>query len=185
MIFCFHDKWTEALQRAPHCDGGKNKNCRRGFALGESKGGPNQQWTAHKRNRVIFGRNRKPAAKDCLSDNEQEEQKEPDFEVFNGNQTESRCHTPEDDQRSYDKIAGGVAQPPCQPDRAVLRPIGETTQGQTAYSEYGTDHRTQHDGDGKFENVLRTVEDSHSVGETIDQPGAADCFKRVAGGDTK
>src|SRR6266699_6641723 len=57
LVFCLQDEGPESVERSPNCDGRENKDSSRGFARGESKRGPDDDWTANEGNWIIAGGN--------------------------------------------------------------------------------------------------------------------------------
>ncbi len=173
------------VKRAPDRDGGDNKKSGGGFALTETKRGPDYEWSANKRDWIVFGRDRKPSAENSFAQDGEQNEKQDDFAHFPAIQARARSDAPKNKQWSDDQVAGGIAQPPGQPDRTEIGPIGESAEGKTGYSESRADERANRRGQGELENILCTIERARAAGEIVDQPCAAKRFKRVPSRDAK
>src|SRR5439155_75949 len=90
---------------------------------------------------------------------------------------------PENNQWSDQKVARCVAQPPRQPDCAIIGPIRETSKCKTGHTKSWADNCANHCCEREFKNTLRTTEGGCAAGEPIHEPGTAHSFERVAARD--
>src|SRR5204863_8848566 len=92
---------------------------------------------------------------------------------------------PQKNERSDDQLRGEIAQPPGDPNRAVVIPFSETGQREAGEADRWTNERAEDGGERKLEDALRPIENPRAIGEAINEPGPAQCFKRVSSGDTE
>src|ERR1700736_2552368 len=156
------------VKRAPDRDGGDNEKPGRGFALTKTKRGPDHEWSANKRDRIVFGRDRKPSAENGFAQDGEQNEKQNDFEHFPAIQARARSDAPKNKQRSDDQVAGGIAQPPGQPNRTEISPIGESAEGKAGYSESRADECAKRRGQGELKNVLCAIERARAASEIVD-----------------
>ena len=180
LIFRFHDKWTEVVQRAPNGESRENEDAGGSFALGETESGPDHDRSADERDRIVFGGDRKPTTKNNLAQSKQQESKEDDLKSFRAVPAPVRCDKPKNDQGCEHEPAGDIAEPPGDPDCPVIRPVSKTAKGETGDAKSRGDHRARHDGEREFENVLGAIESASAAGKSIDEPGAANRFECVS-----
>src|SRR5206468_11375393 len=185
LVLCFPKEWPEAMQRSPHRDRGQNEKSRGRFALGKAERGPNYNVSANERYWITSGRNFKPPAKDDAAQQHQQQEERADFRGFPFVPTPFWGSAPEKNQGSENKVARCIAEPPCQPNRAVVCPIGKAGEGKTGHTESRADDGANRCCEGKLENPLRTFEEVPAAGESIHQPGAGQRLERVTGGDGK
>ena len=89
-----------------------------------------------------------------------------------------------DQKRSQGECAEGIANPPGEPDRTKIVPVGKTRVAENADTDCGTDGGGQQAGQAdKAENVFGSVEGLGTVGELIGQVSPHDGLKCVTDGD--
>src|SRR5207247_3825273 len=98
------------MQRAPDCDRRENENTRGRFALCKAECCPNDNRSANERDRIIPGRNCKPAAEDRFAEGEQQQQEDAYFNGLALVPPPFRWKAPENNQWSDQKIASCVTE---------------------------------------------------------------------------
>src|SRR5206468_11913769 len=180
-VFRFPDKWPEAMHCTPNRERRENEDACSGFALREAKGHPNRNRSEDDEwDWIIPGRNCKPSAKDRFAEDEQQQQENADFRCFLPVPAPLWSDAPENNRWSDQKIARCVAQPPRQPDRAIIRPIRKASTCTTGHTKGWADNCANRRCEREFKNTLRTIENGCAAGEPIHQPGTAYGLERVA-----
>src|SRR6266480_4916080 len=185
LVFRFPDEWPETMQCAPNRDRRENEDARSGFALRKAEGHPNHNRSGDESDWIIPGRNCKPSAKDRFAQDAQQQQENADFRCFLPVPAPLWCDAPENNRWSDQKIARCVAQPPRQPDRAIIRPIRRTSKCKTGHTKDWADNCANRCCEREFKNTLRTIENGCATGEPIHYPGTAYGLERVAARDGK
>ena len=97
-----------------------------------------------------------------------------------------RISDPENEQRRYDECASHVAEPPGQPNRLEVGPLGEARGDQAQDADRGA-HGSADDScqDRETNGVAHALERIPAVGEAVDEVGPDQCLQRIAGRDAK
>ena len=82
----------------------------------KAESGPDHDRSADERDRIIFGGDRKPTAKNNFAESKQQESKEDDLKSFRAVPAPGRCDKPKNDQGREHEPAGDIAEPPRDPD---------------------------------------------------------------------
>ena len=91
---------------------------------------------------------------------------------------------PQHDHRRHHQRAGGIAQPPGDPDRGEIRPSGETRHAQRHHADGGADDGRRPDADeSEFRHPRRAREGLAAARPAFDQKAADHAFQRIAEGD--
>src|SRR5439155_26362621 len=174
LVFRFPDKWPKAMHCTPNRERRENEDSRSGFALREAKGRPNRnrseddEWEW-----IIPGRNCKPSAKDRFAEDKQQQEEDAHFNRFPPVPAPLWCDAPENNRWSDQKIACCVAQPPRQPDHAIIGPIGKSSMCKTGHPKSWADNCANHRCERELKNTPRPIEGGRAAGEPIHQPGTA------------
>src|SRR5947207_1574856 len=86
--------------------------------------------------------------------------------------TPSLSHSSGKCQRSEHEVAGYIAEPPGNPNRAVVPPVGKPVQRKAGHAEHRADDRTDRCGEREFENALWPIKNILAAREAVHQPCA-------------
>src|SRR5262249_33104691 len=90
---------------------------------------------------------------------------------------------PEKNQRSENEVAGYIAEPPGDPNRTVVRPVGKPVQRKAGHAERWADDSADCCSESEFENALRAIKNILAAREVVHQPCTGYSLNRVAGRD--
>ena len=111
-------------------------------------------------------------------------EKKKQLEEFAKRRTVARASEDEDEKGSDGNCAESIANPPGEPDRAKIVPIGETRAAENADANGGADGGGEKTGkNDEAKNLFGPIEGFGAVGELIDEVRADEGFKGIAHGD--
>ena len=134
---------------------------------------------------MIVDVSRKPASEHRLTDNDETQDKDQRLQRLSARPLDATVGAPQEEERRHDERAGGVAEPPCQPDRRVVAPTRKPAEGKARDSKRGAHGGADDPGQkSEFENVLRAIKRPGTVGEPSDQVCAQYCLKGISHRDS-
>src|SRR5437899_6705468 len=175
------DEGAGTAQCSPQREGRERHARGCGFPLTESERRPDKRRDTEELQRVIVDVSRQPASEHRLADNDETQDKEQRLQPADPRPSDATVGAPQEEERRHDERAGGVAEPPCQPDRRVVAPTRKPAEGKARDSKRCAHGGADDAGEkSEFENVLRAIECPGTVGEPSDEESAKKCFKRIS-----
>jgi len=171
-----------AVERAPEGHGGKHEGRGGRLALAEPEGRPDERGNGDEVDRIVPRPSQQHGPEHELADHDQREEEEPALDQFGRSPARRWPLRPQDEKRGEERVTGGVAQPPRQPDRGGVSPGSEAAEDERAHSDRGADRGAHQAGqDEELDHVLATLEGVQTRGEARDEVGAHHCLEGIAG----
>jgi hypothetical protein len=177
-------KRTEAGEGAPNSESAENEIGACGLKRAKTERGPDRKRQTKKSETVPLrietrGRTEDKNAKKAEGGEEKEQ-----FEEFAKRRAVARATEDEDEKRSDGDCSEGIANPPGEPDRTKILPIGETRAAENAHANGGAGGGGEKTGKtDEAKNVFGPIEGFGAVGELIDEVRANESLEGVAHSD--
>src|SRR5207247_5924936 len=110
---------------------------RLGHPLTESEHRPDERRDAEELQRVNVDVSRKPASEHRQTDNDETQDKDQRLQRLSARPLDATVGASQEEERRHDERAGGVAEPPCQPDRRVVAPTRKPAESKARDSNRG------------------------------------------------
>ena len=178
-------KGAEAAEGTPGGDGRQQETDGGRFQPLETEGGPDNQRNAGEFQGIISDCKDGPIAEHAEAEEADGQQQGRSLGILEGLPVKAGATDPQHKQRSQDEGAGGVSQPPSQPNGLVVHPTGVAEQREAGDTEGGA-YRGADDSrkECELENVLGAFECIGPAGEPVDEVSAQQSFQSVPYGDT-
>jgi len=175
---------TEPSEGTPSGKSAENEIGAGGFERAKTERGPDGERQTKEGKAVPFGPEKRGRAEDKDTKNAKTSEEEENLDEFIDGGTMVRVFQDEDEERSQGERAEGIPNPPGEPNRTKIVPVGETGVAEDADTDCGADGGGEETGKtDKAENILGSVESLGTVCELIDKVGAHKGLQRVADGN--
>ena len=172
---------TVALEGPPDGEARQEENRGRRLARPEAERRPQQQRHGRELQRVMFDVRRVQTAEHQLAADHEREEQGRRLERLGPVPPHAGTSAPQQHDRRDHQIPRHIAEPPREPDRAVIRPVGVPTDRQRGHAHRRAHRRAEHCGDEReLEDVGRALEGVAPAGKAVDQVRANHALKRVA-----
>ena len=177
-------KRTEAGEGAPNSESAENEIGACGLKRAKTEGGPDRKRQTKKSETVPLRIEKRGRTEDKNAKKAEAGEEKEQFEEFAKRRTVARASEDEDEKGSDGDCAEGIANPPGEPDRAKILPIGETRAAENAHANGGADGGGEKTGKtDEAKNVFGPIEGFGAVGELIDEVRAHESLEGVAHSD--
>ena len=177
-------KRTEAGEGAPNSESAENEIGACGLKRAKTEGGPDRKRQTKKSETVPLRIEKRGRTEDKNAKKAEAGEEKEQFEEFAKRRAVARASEDEDEKGSDGDCAEGVANPPGEPDRAKILPIGETRAAENAHANGGADGGGEETGKtDEAKNVFGPIEGFGAVGELIDEVRANESLEGVAHSD--
>jgi hypothetical protein len=177
-------KRTEAGEGAPNSESAENKIRTCGLKRAKTEGGPDRKRQTKKSETVPLRIEKRGRAEDKNAKKAEAGEEKEQFEEFAKRRAVARASEDEDEKGSDGDCAEGIANPPGEPDRAKILPIGETRAAENAHANGGADGGGEKTGKtDEAKNVFGPIEGFGAVGELIDEVRANESLEGIAHSD--
>ena len=174
-------KRADAADGARDRDGAEHRDRGDRLPLAEADRRPEQRGNAEESDRHVTHADRQDAAEDEEAHPDHRGAQQQRLRPPGAKRGQAGLPVPEKDQRGHDEVTGGVAEPPRQPDGAVVAPARESAQRQAGHADGGADGRAQKAGEAdEEEDAPDAIEDVPTAREAIHQLGAEQALERIA-----
>ena len=178
-------KRTEAGEGAPNSESAENEIGACGLKRAKTEGGPDRKRQTKKSETVPLRIEKRGRTEDNNAKKAEAGEEKEQFEEFAKRRAVARASEDEDEKGSDGDCAEGIANPPGEPDRAKILPIGETRAAENADANGGADGGGEETGKtDEAKNVFGPIEGFGAVGELIDEVRAHESLEGVAHSDT-
>ena len=177
-------KRTEAGEGAPNSESTENEIGACGLKRAKTEGGPDRKRQTKKSETVPLRILKRGRTEDENAKKAETGEKKKQLEEFAKRRTVARASEDEDEKGSDGNCAEGIANPPSEPDRAKIVPMGETRTAENADANGGADGGGEKAGKThEAKNVFGSIKGFAAVGELIDEVRADESFEGVAHSD--
>ena len=177
-------KRTEAGEGAPNSESAENEIGACGLKRAKTEGGPDRKRQTKKSETVPLRIEKRGRTEDNNAKKAEAGEEKEQFEEFAKRRAVARASEDEDEKGSDGDCAEGIANPPGEPDRAKILPIGETRAAENAHANGGADGGGEKTGKtDEAKNVFGPIEGFGAVGELIDEVRANESLEGIAHSD--